>query len=357
MTHVINEPRIQVLEHVPLAPFTTLRLGGEARYYVSCSSDGEIMDAVRFARGRTLRVGILGGGSNLIVRDEGFDGLVLRVHTTGIIEEGNLEDRFVTVAAGEHWDRVVEYTVERGLGGMECLSGIPGSTGATPIQNVGAYGQEVSESIVEVRAIDLATLEPRIFRAAECGFGYRTSRFKEDQAKKFIITAVKFRLSPEGVTNIAYAELQKELERSPGGASAQRGVEALRNVRKSVLALRKMKSMVIDPADPNSRSVGSFFTNPIVSADVATALKSRWPDLPVFPAGNDTKLSAAWLVEHAGFRKGYAVNGAAISDNHALALVNRGTTTRDLLSLAEKIRDGVHKQFSILLEREPVILE
>ncbi len=352
-----NDFHARILERVPLAAFTTIALGGAARYVAQCRNDDEIAAAVRFARQKGVRLAVLGGGSNVIVPDEGFDGLVVKVETRGIQESSDAEETRLSVAAGEPWDDIVAFATGRGLAGLECLSGIPGSTGATPIQNVGAYGQDVSETIIAVDVLDLASLEKRRFLNAECGFSYRGSRFKGTDAGHYIVTGVTFRLLQHGIPHVAYAELGKLLEQQRGHWPLPPGAQGLRIVRDAVLFLRKKKSMVIDSSDPNSRSVGSFFTNPMVSLDTAATLRSRWPDLPQFPSGDQVKLSAAWLVEHAGFPKGFRSGGAAVSDNHALALVNRGTTARELLSLATRIQDAVRRQFSIQLEQEPVVLE
>ncbi len=353
---VTHETSLTIREHVALGPYTTLGLGGPARYFVACRNDEEIAASLRYAARNGLRIAVLGGGSNSIIADEGFDGLVLHIETRGIVPVDSPGSDTFAVAAGEPWDDVVRFAIAQGLSGIECLSGIPGSTGATPIQNVGAYGQEVSTTIASVDVLDIRSLEPRRLTNGECCFGYRTSMFKDTDAGRFIVTSVTFRLSREGVPGIAYAELARTIERQRGGGPLPRGVEGLTIVRDAVLALRRSKSMVIDPSDPNSRSVGSFFTNPVVSTDAAQRLRSRWPDMPQFPVGDSVKLSAAWLVEHAGFPKGYREGGAAISDHHALALVNRGTTAHDLLALATKIQTRVQNEFSIRLEREPVIL-
>lgn len=351
-----NDFHSRIRENIALAGYTTIGLGGAARYFVACRSDDEIVEAIRFARRKGLRIAVLGGGSNTLVPDDGFDGLVVHIETRGIRETSHAEWTRIVVAAGEPWDGVVQFAADRGLAGLECLSGIPGSTGATPIQNVGAYGQEVSETIVAVEVLDLASLETRRLLNAECGFSYRSSRFKGAEAGSFIVITVAFQLSNTGMPTIAYAELEKEFERRQGPGAVPSGSQGLNIVRDAVLDLRKKKSMVIDPQDPNSRSLGSFFTNPFVSSEAAGVLRNRWADIPLYPSGDRWKVSAAWLVEHAGFPKGYRSGGAAVSDNHALALVNRGTTTRELLALSSRIQECVLEKFAVQLEREPVVL-
>ncbi len=346
----------QIQEHIPLAPHTTIGLGGTARYYASCKTEGEIISAVVFARDRGLKIFILGGGSNVIVSDTGFDGLVVHIETRGVLLDRNGEESILTASAGEAWDHFVDYSVQQGLAGLECLSGIPGSVGATPIQNVGAYGQDVSQTIVRVLALDVETLKHREFQNSDCRFGYRKSRFKAEDAGHFLVLSVSFRLSARRKPTIVYPELQKYITATYAVADVPGGHQGLTMVRDSVLALRRRKSMLIDPTDDNSRSVGSFFTNPVVPKEVAARLKEQWSDLPVFPVGERTKLAAAWLVEHAGFSRGYRQGGAAVSENHSLALVNRGTTSTELLALAGHIQSSVLERFGIQLEREPVVL-
>jgi UDP-N-acetylmuramate dehydrogenase len=345
-----------IREHVPLAPRTTLGLGGEARYFATCTTEREILGALAFAGERGLRCVVLGGGSNVVVRDEGIDGVVIYIATEGIVLERDDGRILLSASAGEGWDRLVEYAIRQGLAGLECLSGIPGSVGAAPIQNIGAYGQEVSQTIAHVIALDVDTRQYHLFPPEECAFGYRTSRFKREDAGKFIVVSVSFSLSDHASPTLEYPELRRFVATDRGTDPLPVGEEGLRVVRNAVLALRKKKSMVLDPADPNCRSAGSFFTNPIVPPDAVSRLRGEWPDMPVYPFGTMAKLSAAWLVEHAGFPRGYRQGGAAVSENHALALVNRGTTAAGLLNLAENICDCVFEKFGIRLEQEPVIL-
>jgi len=319
------------------------------------SSELDLIEAVAAADIASDQLLVLGGGSNLVVADEGFDGTVVEVATTGVTADHEGSDPtcggvMVTVAAGERWDSVVAQAVERGWVGLEALSGIPGSAGATPIQNVGAYGQDVSQTIAQVRVWDRVLRGVRTFAAADCNFGYRSSRFKstalDPWGGRHVVLAVTFQLQVGTLSApIAYAELARTL-----------GVEVgdrvpLAEVREAVLGLRRGKGMVLDPEDHDTWSAGSFFTNPVVDAD-------RVPDgAPAWPQGDGTvKTSAAWLIEHAGFGKGYPGDGPVrLSTKHTLALTNRGTaTTADLLSLAREIRDGVRKEFGIELVNEPV---
>lgn len=343
--------------NVSLADFTTIGLGGPARYFMEARSEAEVVAALELARARELPLLVLGGGSNLLISDEGWDGLVLRIALKGV---EFLEDGLVRAAAGEDWDPFVLATLESGLQGLECLSGIPGFVGGTPIQNVGAYGQEVGERIVTVRAIDRQTGEAREFRGEECGFAYRMSRFKSTDAGHFIVTGVTYALRPGGAPEIRYEELRRQLDENRNSGAVAAGPDALQTVRATVLALRRRKSMVFDPDDPNSRSLGSFFMNPMLTpvefeALCAALRQAGLPEPPSFPAPAGVKVPAAWLIERAGFAKGYRLGGAAVSDKHTLALVNRGGTTADVLALAEQIREGVRERFGITLEREPVL--
>ena len=349
---------LELLEDVPLAPFTTLGIGGPARYYARATERDHVGEAVRWASARGLPLFVLGGGSNVVVADEGFPGLVLHLALSGV--EARLDDSaaVVTVAAGEEWDALVERTVAEGWAGFECLSGIPGLAGATPIQNVGAYGQEVSETVATLEALELSTGQVRRFGNADCGFGYRQSRFKGADRGRYVILEVTYRLSPGGSPAVRYPELDRHL--SEAGCAHP----TLRDVRAAVLAIRRRKSMVLDPADPNTRSVGSFFMNPVVTAgrlaEIAEAERRRGPlpdGLPSFPVPHGAKVPAGWLIERAGFARGLRRGGVGISDRHTLALVNRGGgTARELLALAGEIRDRVRERFGILLEPEPVLV-
>ena len=325
---------------------TTLRLGGPADEWVTVTDEADLADALD----TDLPVLVLGGGSNLVVADEGFRGRVVEIATRGVVPD--VEDGvscggvMVTVAAGEPWDDVVARAVERQWAGIEALSGIPGSVGATPIQNVGAYGQEVSQTIASVRVWDRKLRGIRTFANADCGFGYRTSRFKADPGRH-VVLSVTFQLRQGSLGGpVAYAELARTLgvglgERAP-----------LADVRRAVLALRSGKGMVLDADDHDTWSAGSFFTNPVIAADAVPEGAPAWPQ-----QDGTVKTSAAWLIEHAGFAKGHGNDRVALSSKHTLALTNRGgASTADLLGLAREVRDGVEARFGIRLVNEPVLV-
>jgi UDP-N-acetylmuramate dehydrogenase len=340
-----------------LSAFTTLRLGGPAARLVQATTDAQLRAVVA----ETARAGepllVLAGGSNVVVADDGFDGVVVRVATRGVEAEGDV----LHVAAGEPWDGFVARMVAEGRTGVECLAGIPGSVGATPIQNVGAYGQEVSETIVGVRALDRLTGEVVELRPPDCGFAYRSSAFKREPGR-WVVLRVSFALGRGGRSRpIRYAELARALGVEVGGAAP------VGDVRAAVLGLRRGKGMVLDPADLDSVSAGSFFTNPILGAEAFDALRARaherlgddveppaWPE----PGGSAVKTSAAWLIERAGFRRGYGdPDGIAISSKHVLALTNRGHgTTAQLVALAREIAGGVREAFGVALVPEPVFV-
>jgi UDP-N-acetylmuramate dehydrogenase len=334
----------------PLSELTTLGLGGPPRRMLDAGTEEDLVAAVREADGAGEPLLVLGGGSNVVVADEGFPGTVVRVATSGVERDG---DR-LTVQAGESWDALVERCVAAGLAGFECLAGIPGLTGATPIQNVGAYGQDVSDTIVSVRAFDRSTGKTSEMTPAECEFGYRTSAFKRTPGR-WVVLAVTFALHEQDRSlPIQYAELARELGTEIGGSAP------LRDVRETVLRIRAGKGMVIDPADPDSRSAGSFFTNPILEADEFARLEGRTETPPpAFPEPDGrVKTSAAWLVERAGYGRGYGQPGpVAVSSKHSLALTNRGGGTTDqLLALAHEIATGVRARFGVELVPEPVIV-
>jgi UDP-N-acetylmuramate dehydrogenase len=320
-----------------LSEYTTLHLGGPAGRLVEARTDDELIAAAR--DDHTL---LLAGGSNLVIADAGFPGTVVRILTRGIAREGDV----LHVAAGEVWDDLVARTVADGLSGIECLSGIPGSVGATPIQNVGAYGQEVSDTIISVRVLDRRSGEVVDLPPSACGFGYRTSAFKRDPGRH-VVLRVSFALEEsDRARPIRYGEL----------ARAVGDVPTLQDVREAVLALRRSKGMVLDPADPDTFSAGSFFTNPILDAEALPDGAPVWASGP----GSDgqVKTSAAWLIERAGFTKGYGdPRGIAISSKHVLALTNRGHgTTTQLLALAREITHGVQQAFGVTLHPEPVVV-
>lgn len=342
-------------EHVPLAPLTTLGVGGPARYFAEASDENEVQEAVEFARSRELPLFVLGGGSNVLVADTGFNGLVLKVDLRGVERVVVGEDVTFRVAAGEDWDAFVARTVEEDCAGLECLSGIPGSVGGTPVQNVGAYGQDVSETIREVTALDRQSLEPRTFSSPDCRFAYRSSVFNTNLRDSYIILSVSFLLRRGGKPAMRYADLQKAF----GGLSAE---PTLQQVRDAVREIRRSKAMLIVPGDDDCQSAGSFFKNPVVSqvtfAELETRLSSRGMSLPSYPASDGCrKLSAAWLVEHAGFAKGYNRGAAGISRRHALAIVNRGgATAAEIVALKDEIQSRVLEELGVQLQPEPVFL-
>lgn len=329
---------------------TTLRLGGPAQSCVVAHSEKDLIEAVSDADARNEPVLIVAGGSNLVVSDDGFSGQVVLVRTRGIeIDQDACSGAMVTVAAGEPFDELVRLAVANGWVGLEALSGIPGSVGATPMQNVGAYGQEVADTIVRVRVWDRQKNAVRTFMHADCDFSYRMSAFKRDP-ERFVILTVTFQF-PLGDMSapVAYAELAKVLGVSSGDRAP------LGAVREQVLTLRRGKGMVIDPADHDTWSAGSFFMNPILTTEQAERLPAAAPRHP--QAGGGVKTSAAWLIDHAGFGKGFAGNGVGLSTKHPLALTNRGAgTTANLMELAREVQTGVQTAFGIALEIEPVLV-
>ncbi|MEF3118446.1 UDP-N-acetylmuramate dehydrogenase [Streptomyces chrestomyceticus] len=345
---------MQELTDAPLAPLTTFRLGGPATRLLTATTDDEVIAAVREADAAGTPLLVIGGGSNLVIGDKGFEGTALRIATRGFVLDGT----DLTLAAGENWSDAVARTVEAGLAGIECLAGIPGSAGATPIQNVGAYGQEVSSTITEVVAYDRTAGETVTLSNAECAFSYRHSRFKEHPGR-FVVLRVRFALEDAGGLSapVKYAETARTL-----GVEAGDRVPAA-DARETVLKLRAGKGMVLDPEDHDTWSAGSFFTNPVLTeaqyADFLTRVHERLgADVtpPAFPAGEGrVKTSAAWLIDRAGFTKGYGDGPARISTKHTLALTNRGeATTEDLLALAREVREGVRAAFGVTLVNEPV---
>ena len=334
-----------------LSELTTLRLGGPAGALVEARGEDELLAAVRGTGGPLL---LVAGGSNLVVADEGFPGTVVRVLTAGVEErerDGRVE---LTVQAGEEWEPFVARCVAEGLAGVESLSGIPGSIGATPIQNVGAYGQEVAETIVSVRVLDRERDAVEELPAAGCGFAYRSSAFKRNPGR-WVVLAVTFALERRELSGpLAYAELARTLGVQPGEGAPPA------DVREAVLGLRRGKGMVLDPADPDSVSAGSFFTNPILDAEAFAALEARTSERPPrFPEDDGrVKTSAAWLIERAGFARGHGnPDGIAISSKHTLALTNRGAgTTAELLALAHEIAGAVRECFGVTLEPEPTLV-
>jgi UDP-N-acetylmuramate dehydrogenase len=342
-------------ENKPLAPFTTLGIGGPACWFLEASAEDDIAEAADWARQRGIRMFVLGGGSNLVVSDAGFDGLVLHVVLRGIRvgnEGGRSGERIYCAAAGEGWDGFVQRTVEDDCAGLECLAGIPGTVGGTPVQNVGAYGQEVSSVIERVRAFDLATHEWAELGAWECRFGYRRSRFNTVHRGRFVVTRVDYRLTPGGAPTLTYADLQREF---PADARPR-----LADVAATVRRIRQSKAMLLVEGDPDCRSVGSFFKNPVLRREQAARIAElSGAEPPQYPAADPgrVKIPAAWLIEQAGFPKGYAMGNAGISSRHTLALINRGgATAREIMALAEKIEKAVQDRFAVSLEMEPVMV-
>ena len=359
----------RLAEDVSLARFTTLGLGGPARRFAQAATEAELLAEVRSADEQGEPLLVLGGGSNLVIADDGFPGTVVRVATRGIRRDGREDTVRLTVAAGEDWDAVVTQAAGDNLAGLECLSGIPGLAGATPIQNVGAYGQEVAQTLVTVRAYDRAQRTVTELRHAECGFGYRTSAFKRSVPAgavtgRFVVLNVAFDLRRSALSApVRYAELARALGIEEGDRAP------LGEVRSAVLTLRRGKGMVLDAADPDTRSAGSFFTNPVLDlarfADLARAVAvTCGPEtaVPRFPAGPGlVKVPAAWLIERAGFGKGYRLGpgeqDARISTKHTLALTNPGGgQTAGLIRLARRIRDGVQAEFGVELVNEPTLV-
>lgn len=346
--------RVKVNE--PMAPRTTLDVGGPAAYYFETDNEDEVVEILSQACEYKLPILILGGGSNIVVADSGWPGLVLKYMRHEVTIKNSGDKVLVEASAGLSWDNFVVAMIDRGLGGVECLSGVPGLVGAAPVQNIGCYGQEVSEAIAIVEAIDIKNGAFRQFSKSECGFEYRQSRFKADDG--YLITKVIFNLYRTNNGTVRYDEIARALN--------EQNIDkpTLGDVRRAVLNIRRRKSMVIDPVDPNSRSVGSFFINPIVAGDIAIEVEQASSGLSLpraMPrwtmAGGLVKLSAAWLIESSRFQRGYVLGRAGISANHILAIVNRGGATADeVLALAGQIRRRVRDIFGITLEPEPIFV-
>lgn len=342
---------VRATSDVPLAPLTTLRVGGAAARMVELGSEEDVRESLADADARREPLLVLGGGSNIVIADEGFPGLVARMAIRGVEARQDGDRVVVDVGAGEEWDTLVAHAVDEGWRGVASLSGIPGRVGATPIQNVGAYGEEVADTIAGVRVFDRASNAFVDMAPAECGFGYRASIFKRNE--RWIVTRVRFAFERGDDAPVRYAELARALSVKEGD------VAPAKQVRETVIALRRGKGMVLDPADPDSVSAGSFFVNPVV--DVATAVRVEalaGAVPPRFAAGDGcVKLAAGWLVERAGFARGWGEGRAGVSRKHALALVNRGgATSAELLAVARAIRDGVRARFGVTLEPEPVFV-
>lgn len=340
----------QIRENIPLAPLTTLGVGGPARYFIQATSEHDVLAAFAYAKEKDLPVFVLGGGSNILVSDQGFDGLVIQIAIKGVSFDNDGDTTMVSAAAGEDWDDLVETCVNQGLAGIECLSGIPGFVGGTPVQNVGAYGQEVSETIVSVRCFDRQNTAIVELTNSECGFSYRKSIFNSTLKDRYTVLSVNYALRVDGPPKLVYKELVERL--------GQRQA-TLSEVRQAVLQIRRAKSMVIDPADPNSKSAGSFFKNPIVpSNDLENFVRIHGGSVPSFPAGDGmVKIPAAWLIENAGFRKGFQMGRAGISANHSLAIINSGSASAaEIFELMSAIQRAVKSRFNIELMPEPVFV-
>ena len=345
-------------ENIPLAPLTTFRIGGPARFFVEARSRVEVEEAVRLARARDLPLFILGGGSNLVVADAGWPGLVLRVAIPGIEQRPATNDQgkvLFDVGAGEPWDRFVWHAVAAQCAGVECLSGIPGSVGATPVQNVGAYGQEVAETIESVEVFDRKDNQVRELCREACGFSYRSSIFNTTERERFIILRVIYALRPGGDPHLEYNDLKRHFE-------GRETPPNLAETREAVRHIRALKGMLIVPGDPDCQSAGSFFKNPVLTEqqhqDLQRRASARGFSIPSYPAlEKNKKVSAAWLVERSGFARGYGFGPVGISSKHALAMVNRGgATAAEVLALKDQIQHRVEEIWGLHLEPEPVLV-
>jgi len=345
-------------ENIPLAPLTTFRIGGPARFFIEATSRKEVEEAVAFSRAKNLSLFVLGGGSNLVVSDAGWPGLVLKVAILGIDRKTGNNDggqALFDVGAGESWDRFVSQAVAAQCAGIECLTGIPGSVGGTPVQNVGAYGQEVSETIESVEVFDCKDNQVRELCREACGFAYRSSIFNTSERDRFIILRVTYALTPGGEPRIAYADLQRHF-------AGRETRPNLAETREAVRHIRALKGMLITPSDPESQSAGSFFKNPVLSEKQHEDLKQRAAlkglMIPAYPAlEKSKKVSAAWLVEHSGFARGFGFGRVGISSKHALAIVNRGgATAAEVLALKDQIQQRVEEIWGVRLEPEPVMV-
>jgi len=346
---------LEIRENISLAPFTTFKIGGPARWFAAAAGEDDVAEACKWARQRDVPLFVLGGGSNVLVADGGFPGLVLHIAAKGVEQDGNL----FRVGAGESWDDLVQRAVENGFAGIECLAGIPGTAGGTPVQNVGAYGQEVSSVIERVRLFDIAALSFLEMSAADCQFSYRRSRFNSADRGRFIVTRIDYRLRPKGAPQLSYADLKSYFEGRPA-PSFREAADAVRRIRRG-------KGMLLVPGDPDCRSAGSFFKNPSVTHQVADRIRAfaagTGTSLRVYPGEvGYVKVPAAWLIEQSGFAKGYSQGAAGISSRHTLALINigygvgdarGGATAAEILALASEIADAVEAKFGVRLEMEP----
>jgi UDP-N-acetylmuramate dehydrogenase len=349
-----------IQENVPLLPLTTLRIGGPARFFAEARDEEAMLAAFLFAEQKSIPLFILGGGSNALVADEGFPGLVVHLALKGVTWRDEGDNVVVTARAGEDWDGLVSQCVERDLAGIECLSGIPGSVGATPVQNVGAYGQEVSETITAVRAFDRLAIKFTELSNDQCQFSYRASLFNTTARDRYVVTAVSYALKPHGEPAIRYPDLKNFFSNVSTGPS-------LGLTREAVRGIRAQKAMLITPDDPDCRSAGSFFKNPIITSGAFARIKEIVrerqligvaEEVPNFPAGDGKlKVPAAWLIERAGFHKGYNRGAVGISSKHTLAIVNRGgATAREVIGLMKEIQERVAERFGVPLAPEPVFV-
>lgn len=347
-----------MLENIPLAPLTTIKIGGPAKYFVEARTAGEVQEAVAFARSRDLPLFILGGGSNLVVADAGWPGLVLKIAIQGIDQQSAHDEDgkiLFDAGAGESWDKFVSRTVIARCAGVECLSGIPGSVGGTPVQNVGAYGQEVADTIASVQVVDLKDNQVRELCPEACEFSYRASIFNTTERGRFIVLRVTYALTPGGSPRITYTDLKRHFE-------GRETPPDLAETREAVRHIRALKGMLITPGNPDCQSAGSFFKNPVLSAEQHEDLKQRAAArgliVPSYPAlETRKKVSAAWLVERSGFAKGFGFGRVGISTRHALAIVNRGgATAADVLALKQQIQHRVDEIWGVHLEPEPVMV-
>jgi UDP-N-acetylmuramate dehydrogenase len=349
---------VDLLENIPLAPLTTFKIGGPAKFFVEARGTAEVQQAVAFARSRHLPLFVLGGGSNLVIADAGWPGLVLKIALQGIDQQnGHDEDGKILfdTGAGESWDKFVSHAVMARCAGVECLSGIPGSVGGTPVQNVGAYGQEVAETIASVLVVDLKDGQVRELCNEACAFTYRSSIFNTTERGRFIVLRVTYALTPEGKPRITYADLKRHFE-------GRETSPDLAETREAVRHIRALKGMLIIPGDPDCRSAGSFFKNPVLSEeqheDLRKRASARGLTVPSYPAlESRKKVSAAWLVERSGFAKGFGSQRVGISAKHVLAIVNRGgATAAEVLALKEQIQQRVEEIWGIRLDPEPVLV-
>ncbi len=340
----------EILENFPLDELTTFKIGGKARFFVRATNENEIVKSVEFAEQNNLEVFILGGGSNVLIADEGFEGLVLQIALKGISTFAEKDGTsYVTAQAGEDWDEFVEFCVDKNFAGVECLSGIPGFVGGTPVQNVGAYGQEVSEKITEVRVFDRQTKTIKELSNADCGFSYRTSVFNSTEKNRYIVLAVTYALKFGGEPKIVYADLKKYFtDKKP----------TLRETRKAVCEIRASKAMLVRQGGADSQSAGSFFKNPIVSTSRFTEISKTAENIPFYKVDEqNVKIPAAWLIENAGFKKGFTKGNAGLSTKHTLALTNRGNAkAEEILDLMSNIQVKVKEKFDIDLKPEPVFV-